>query len=114
MLEQRLQCLFHLWPQYLIIDLTCGTGKAIAGHKLDCLATKFAFKFTAAAGFGVDGSREFVRSAVEASLKRLNVKQIDLYYQHRVDRGLPIEETWKALKVCPLSVHCDADSELEH
>ena len=37
--------------------------------------------------------------AVEGSLKRLNVKQIDLYYQHRVDRTLPIEETWQALKV---------------
>ena len=74
-------------------------GKAIAGHKLDCLATKFAFKFTAT-GIGMDGSREYVKSAVEASLKRLNVKQIDLYYQHRVDRSLPIEETWQALKVC--------------
>lgn len=45
------------------------------------------------------GSPEYVRSAVEGSLKRLGVDQIDLYYQHRVDRSVPIEETWTALKV---------------
>ncbi|KAK9868260.1 hypothetical protein WJX84_005601 [Apatococcus fuscideae] len=72
-------------------------GKAIAGRKLDCLATKSAFKITSA-GFGMDGSREYVRSAVGKSLKWLDVKQIDLYYQHWVDRTLPIEDTWKALK----------------
>lgn len=47
----------------------------------------------------MDGSREYVRSAVGKSLKWLDVKQIDLYYQHWVDRTLPIEDTWKALKV---------------
>ena len=51
-------------------------------------------------GVGVKGSREYVRSAVEASLQRLNIDHIDLYYQHRVDRDVPIEETWSALKVC--------------
>jgi aryl-alcohol dehydrogenase-like predicted oxidoreductase len=50
-------------------------------------------------GMGVCGTREYVRQAVEGSLKRLNIKQIDLYYQHRVDRTLPIEETWAELKV---------------
>lgn len=45
------------------------------------------------------GSREYVRSAVKGSLKRLGIDQIDLYYQHRVDRTVPIEETWTALKV---------------
>ncbi len=49
--------------------------------------------------WGVHGSPEYVRSAVEGSLKRLGIDQIDLYYQHRVDRTVPIEETWKALKV---------------
>ena len=47
----------------------------------------------------VDGSPEYVREAVEKSLKRLGVDTIDLYYQHRVDRTRPIEETWKVLKV---------------
>ena len=51
-------------------------------------------------GMGVRGDKEYVRTAVEGSLKRLNVEQIDLYYQHRVDRDVPIEETWSALKVC--------------
>ena len=49
---------------------------------------------------GVRGDREYVREAVEGSLKRLNIEQIDLYYQHRVDRGVQIEETWSELKVC--------------
>ncbi len=50
-------------------------------------------------GMGVRGSREYVRQAVEGSLERLGIDQIDLYYQHRVDRSVPIEETWGALKV---------------
>ena len=49
--------------------------------------------------WGVHGSPEYVRSAVEGSLKRLGIDQIDLYYQHRVDRSIPIEGTWAALKV---------------
>ena len=48
---------------------------------------------------GVNGKREYVRKAVEDSLKRLDIDQIDLYYQHRVDRTVPIEETWAELKV---------------
>ena len=48
----------------------------------------------------VKGTREYVRSAVEGSLKRLNIDCIDLYYQHRVDREVPIEDTWAELKVC--------------
>lgn len=50
-------------------------------------------------GTGVSGSPEYVRSAVEASLKRLGIACADLYYQHRVDRTVPIEDTWRALKV---------------
>jgi aryl-alcohol dehydrogenase-like predicted oxidoreductase len=51
----------------------------------------------------VHGSPEYVRSAVEGSLERLGVDQIDLYYQHRVDRSIPIEDTWAALKVTALT-----------
>lgn len=47
----------------------------------------------------VHGSSEYVRQAVEGSLKRLDIDHIDLYYQHRVDRTVPIEETWAELKV---------------
>jgi aryl-alcohol dehydrogenase-like predicted oxidoreductase len=46
---------------------------------------------------GVNGRPEYVASACEASLKRLNVEQIDLYYQHRVDPNVPIEETVGAM-----------------
>ena len=45
----------------------------------------------------IDGSPEYVRSACDASLKRLGVDHIDLYYQHRVDQGVPIEETVGAM-----------------
>ena len=47
----------------------------------------------------MSGSPEYVRSAVEASLSRLGVDCIDLYYQHRVDRSIPLEDTWHALAV---------------
>src|SRR5215210_7999939 len=46
---------------------------------------------------GVDGSPEYVRSACDASLRRLGVDHIDLYYQHRVDQTVPIEETVGAM-----------------
>jgi aryl-alcohol dehydrogenase-like predicted oxidoreductase len=46
---------------------------------------------------GVNGSRSYIRSACDASLKRLGVETIDLYYQHRVDPDTPIEETVGAL-----------------
>ena len=58
------------------------------------LATKFANVRGPAGEFlGVRGDPEYVRSACEASLKRLGVEVIDLYYQHRVDPKVPIEET---------------------
>ena len=56
-------------------------------------------------GMGVKGSREYVRSTIEGSLKRLNIDCIDLYYQHRVDREVPIEDTWAELKVCLPVLH---------
>jgi aryl-alcohol dehydrogenase-like predicted oxidoreductase len=63
------------------------------------LATKFGnVRDPENAGFrGIDGSPDYVRSACDASLKRLGVDHIDLYYQHRVDPKTPIEETVGAM-----------------
>lgn len=47
---------------------------------------------------GVDGSRKAIREACLASLERLQTNYIDLYYLHRVDRSLPIEETFEEFK----------------
>ena len=47
---------------------------------------------------GVNGRPEYVHEACAASLKRLGVDYVDLYYQHRVDRDTPVEETWGAMK----------------
>ncbi|XP_041018550.1 probable aldo-keto reductase 1 [Juglans microcarpa x Juglans regia] len=63
------------------------------------IATKFGIKrLLLSSGMDVDGSPEYVRSCCEASLKRLDVEYIDLYYQHRVDTKVPIEETIGELK----------------
>lgn len=61
------------------------------------LATKFGNVFENGE-MVVKGSREYVRKACEDSLKRLDVECIDLYYQHRVDQSVPIEETMGELK----------------
>src|SRR6266513_564213 len=62
------------------------------------VATKFGLVSHSGGGPGVtDSSPENVRAAVEGSLKRLGTDHIDLYYQHRVDRNTPIEETVGAL-----------------
>jgi aryl-alcohol dehydrogenase-like predicted oxidoreductase len=70
-------------------------GRALEGRRDDVvLATKFGFVSHAGGGPGVlDSSPANVRTAVEGSLKRLGTDRIDLYYQHRVDPGTPIEET---------------------
>ncbi|HEV2550863.1 MAG TPA: aldo/keto reductase [Stellaceae bacterium] len=60
------------------------------------LATKFG-QVKTATGQGVDGSPAYVQQACEASLKRLGVEVIDLYYQHRVDPAVPIEDTVGAM-----------------
>jgi len=75
-------------------------GQAIAGRRSDVvLATKFGNERGTDGSFkGVNGRPEYVRAACDASLARLGVEFIDLYYQHRVDRNVPIEETWGALK----------------
>jgi aryl-alcohol dehydrogenase-like predicted oxidoreductase len=75
-------------------------GKAIAGRRDEVfLATKFGIvrEPNNPAARGVNGSPEYVRASCEASLKRLNVDYIDLYYQHRIDREVPIEETVGAM-----------------
>lgn len=74
-------------------------GKAIADRRGKVfLATKFANVRTPDGGFaGIRGDAEYVRSACDASLKRLGVDTIDLYYQHRVDPKVPIEETIGAM-----------------
>lgn len=74
-------------------------GKALQGQRNQViLATKFGNVRAEDGKFlGVNGRPEYVKSACEASLKRLNVEYIDLYYQHRVDPDVPIEETVGAL-----------------
>ena len=57
------------------------------------LASKFGVVSMAPASVIVKGTPEYVRSCCEASLKRLGVDYIDLYYQHRVDPSVPIEDT---------------------
>jgi aryl-alcohol dehydrogenase-like predicted oxidoreductase len=62
------------------------------------VATKFGFKLVNGVRTGIDSSAENVRRACDGSLSRLGIDQIDLYYQHRVDPNVPIEETVGALK----------------
>jgi aryl-alcohol dehydrogenase-like predicted oxidoreductase len=74
-------------------------GRAIRGRRDGVvIATKFGFVRGADGSFlGVNGRPEYVRSACDASLKRLGVDAIDLYYQHRVDPNTPIEDTVGAM-----------------
>jgi aryl-alcohol dehydrogenase-like predicted oxidoreductase len=79
-------------------------GRAIKGHRDDyVIATKFARRMDAAkpgdmSSVGpLDGSAEHVRSSIEGSLERLGTEHVDLYYQHRVDPNVPIEETVGAM-----------------
>ncbi|CAK8531949.1 unnamed protein product [Lathyrus sativus] len=62
------------------------------------IATKFGIVKMEPNNIIVNGSPEYVRSCCEASLQRLGVEYIDLYYQHRVDTTIPIEDTMKELK----------------
>ncbi len=74
-------------------------GQAIKGRRAQVvLATKFGNVRAPDGRFlGQNGRPEYVRAACDASLKRLGVDYIDLYYQHRVDRSVPIEETVGAM-----------------
>ncbi len=80
-------------------------GRAIKGHREEyVIATKFARRIEPATKPGemsmlgpIDGSAEHVHSSIEGSLKRLGTDHVDLYYQHRVDPNVPIEETVGAM-----------------
>lgn len=75
-------------------------GKAIAGRREQVfLATKFGIRLDAydPQARSVDGRPEYVQAACEASLQRLGVDHVDLYYQHRVDPNVPIEDTVGAM-----------------
>ena len=75
-------------------------GKAISDRRdRVVLATKFGNERKEDGTMvGVNGKPDYVRDACEASLQRLGVDHIDLYYQHRVDTETPVEETWGAMK----------------
>jgi aryl-alcohol dehydrogenase-like predicted oxidoreductase len=74
-------------------------GKALKGRRDKVVvATKFGQVKLADGKQAVDGRPEYVLQACEASLKRLGIEVIDLYYQHRVDTNTPIEETVGAMK----------------
>src|ERR1700744_5930008 len=62
------------------------------------IATKFGFKIEAGKQAGLDSRPEHIRDVAEASLKRLKVEAIDLFYQHRVDLSVPIEDVAGAVK----------------
>ncbi len=74
-------------------------GRAIGGRRQEVvLATKFGNERRAdGTRLGINGRPEYVRRACDASLRRLGVDMIDLYYQHRVDPNTPVEETWGAM-----------------
>ncbi|HEX6695561.1 MAG TPA: aldo/keto reductase, partial [Solirubrobacteraceae bacterium] len=80
-------------------------GQAIEGHRDEyVLATKFARRLEPTTQPGdlstigpLDGSPEHVRRSIEGSLQRLRTDRVDLYYQHRVDPDVPIEETVGAM-----------------
>ncbi|QXG77065.1 aldo/keto reductase [Modestobacter sp. L9-4] len=73
-------------------------GEAIAGRRDDVqLATKFSLSRNDRGGLDIDARPENVHASVEASLRRLGVDVIDLYYQHRVDPVVPIEDTVGAM-----------------
>jgi aryl-alcohol dehydrogenase-like predicted oxidoreductase len=74
-------------------------GRAIGGRRDELvIATKFGNERSEDGGFlGINGKPEYVHRACDASLERLGVDHIDLYYQHRVDKTVPIEETVGAM-----------------
>jgi aryl-alcohol dehydrogenase-like predicted oxidoreductase len=82
----------------------CGENERLVGRALGrrrsgvIVATKFGNVRDAKGNFvGINGTPEYVRSCCEASLQRLGLDQIDLYYQHRVDPKVPIEDTVGAM-----------------
>ncbi len=80
------------------------TNEALVGEALESfkgevvIATKFGFKFQDGKTAGLDSSPENIRRVADASLKRLRVEVIDLFYQHRVDPNVPIEDVAGTVK----------------
>jgi len=73
-------------------------GRALKGRRdRAIIATKFGFRFEAGKLAGTDSRPEHVKQVAEASLRRLGTDHIDLYYQHRLDRTVPIEDTVGAM-----------------
>ncbi|MEU0541238.1 aldo/keto reductase [Nocardia sp. NPDC005978] len=73
-------------------------GRAIADRRdRVVLATKFGIVWGEGGSMGARGDAAYVKQSCDASLTRLGVDHIDLYYQHRVDPAVPVEETWGAL-----------------
>jgi aryl-alcohol dehydrogenase-like predicted oxidoreductase len=74
-------------------------GRALAARRKEVvLATKFGNQRRPDGSWvGINGRPDYVHQACDASLQRLGVDHIDLYYQHRVDRSVPVEETWGAM-----------------
>ncbi len=73
-------------------------GKVLGNYRgRVAIATKFGNQVSPDGKRSINGKPEYVRSACDASLKRLGVDYIDLYYQHRVDKNVPIEETVGAM-----------------
>jgi aryl-alcohol dehydrogenase-like predicted oxidoreductase len=74
-------------------------GEALAPYRGQvAIATKFGFKIEAGKQGGLDSRPEHIRDVAEASLKRLKIDSIDLFYQHRVDPAVPIEDVAGAVK----------------
>ncbi|WP_019853357.1 aldo/keto reductase [Actinopolyspora mortivallis] len=75
-------------------------GRALSGRRDEVvLATKFGNEVDDDGNLAgrVNGRPEYLRAAIDGSLRRLGVDHVDLYYQHRVDPDVPVEETWGAL-----------------
>jgi aryl-alcohol dehydrogenase-like predicted oxidoreductase len=73
-------------------------GRVLKGHRHKIIiATKFGFRFEGSKLAGTDSRPEHVKEAAEASLRRLGTDYIDLFYQHRVDPAVPIEDTVGAM-----------------
>ncbi|MFF8838138.1 aldo/keto reductase [Streptomyces sp. NPDC015130] len=72
-------------------------GRALAGRREEAvLSTKGGVRYDGS-DFSLNGRPEYLRSALEASLRRLGTDHVDLYFQHRVDPEVPVEESWGAL-----------------
>jgi aryl-alcohol dehydrogenase-like predicted oxidoreductase len=79
-------------------DSELKVGKALQGRRGQAvLATKFGITGAVGQGQGVSGRPEYVRQCAEESLRKLGVEVIDLYYQHRIDPTVPIEDTVGAM-----------------